>query len=169
MSFHIDIQRAVETPNQPPDAEIIQWASAVLHHHELETAEMTIRISDADEVQTLNREYRGKDKPTNVLSFPFGEALPDGIQLDVPLLGDIIICEPVLQAEATAQNIAFQHHFAHLVVHGTLHLLGYDHIEAAEADEMESLEARILAQFSIPDPYLNEQSAPAPVNHSRSE
>ncbi|RUO38858.1 rRNA maturation RNase YbeY [Aliidiomarina shirensis] len=169
MNYHIDIQRAVNTPELPTDADIIKWASAVLSQHQLVTAEMTIRITDAEEVQTLNREYRGKDKPTNVLSFPFGDELPDEVLLDIPLLGDIVICEPVLQAEANEQNIAFAHHFAHLVVHGTLHLLGYDHIETPEAEEMEALEAEILATFNIPNPYANEQQTPALSNHSRSE
>ncbi|EGN76396.1 metalloprotein, YbeY/UPF0054 family [Idiomarina sp. A28L] len=169
MNFHIDIQRAVETPELPSDTDIVSWASAVLSQHDLTEAEMTIRITNAKEVQALNREYRGKDKPTNVLSFPFGDELPDEVVLDIPLLGDIIICEPVLKAEAIEQNIAFAHHFAHLVVHGTLHLLGYDHLETPEAEEMETLEAKILATFDIPNPYANEQQTPALSNHSRSE
>lgn len=167
--FHIDIQRAVEHPELPSDENIIEWASAVFVEHNLPSAEMTIRITTAEEVQTLNREYRGKDQPTNVLSFPFGADLPEEVVLDVPLLGDIIICDPVVKAEASAQNIAFVHHFAHLVVHGTLHLLGYDHIEVSEAEEMEALEGKILASFHIPNPYANEQHTPALSNHSRSE
>ena len=115
--------------------------------------EMTIRIVDEEESQTLNREYRGKDYPTNVLSFPF--EVPEGIEL--PLLGDLVICRQVMEREAKEQQISLASHWAHLAVHGTLHLLGYDHIEEAEAEEMEGLETQIMQKLGFEDPYLSEK------------
>lgn len=104
---------------------------------------------NSEESQSLNSQYRGKDKPTNVLSFPF--EVPDGIELD--LLGDLIICADVVEKEAQEQDKPLLHHWAHMVIHGTLHLLGYDHISDDEAEEMEALEIKLLAHLSIPDPY----------------
>jgi probable rRNA maturation factor len=111
--------------------------------------EVTIRIVGIDESQHLNHTYREKDKPTNVLSFPF-EA-PEHIEL--PFLGDLIICAPVVEQEAEAQQKKVASHWAHLTLHGLLHLLGFDHIEDAEADEMEALEIQVLAKLGIDDPY----------------
>ncbi|MFU8784774.1 rRNA maturation RNase YbeY [Aliidiomarina sp.] len=177
MDFHVDIQNTLAeqgVANEiPTAAQITAWASAALTACGLTTAELTIRITDANEVQTLNRDYRGNDKPTNVLSFPFADELPEGVELDIPLLGDIVICNEVMQSEAQAANISLEHHFAHLVIHGTLHLLGYDHIDDAEAEEMEALEIKLLAEFSIPSPYANNHAFNEPegsiTNHSRSE
>ena len=112
-------------------------------------AEITIRLVDSDESQQLNNQYRGKDKPTNVLSFPF--EVPTGIELD--LLGDLVICAPVIAAEAIEQNKSENAHWAHMVIHGCLHLLGYDHINDQEAEEMEALEIALLAKLNIADPY----------------
>jgi probable rRNA maturation factor len=112
-------------------------------------AEVAIRIVGADEGQALNRDYRGKDYATNVLSFP--AELPPGV--DLPLIGDLAICAPVVAREAAEQGKKPRDHWAHLTVHGTLHLLGYDHIEDAEAEAMEALETRILAGLGIGDPY----------------
>lgn len=153
MSFHIDIQREVDSADLSNDAQIESYVLAVFKHLAIDHAELTIRITDTEEVQTLNREYRDKDKPTNVLSFPFAADLPPGVSLDLPLLGDIILCDEVIRAEAREQNKPLAHHFAHLVVHGTLHLLGYDHITDTEADAMEKLERAILASLKIADPY----------------
>lgn len=111
--------------------------------------EVCIRIVDPEESRTLNREYRGKDKPTNVLSFPF-EA-PPGIPLD--LIGDLVICAPVVQQEAQEQGKKPLDHWAHMVIHGTLHLLGFDHIKEDEAEQMEALERALLARLEIADPY----------------
>ena len=109
---------------------------------------------EAEESQALNREYRGKDKPTNVLSFP--SELPEEVLDSLPRepLGDIIICVPVVFAEAAEQGKAARDHWAHLTVHGVLHLLGFDHIEDDEAEEMEGLEIRVLAGLGIANPYL---------------
>lgn len=126
--------------------------------HEAQTedfpeTEITIRIVDEAESHELNLTYRGKDKPTNVLSFPF--EVPEGIEL--PLLGDLIICRQVVEKEAQEQQISLESHWAHLAIHGTLHLLGYDHIEDAEAEEMEGLETEIMQSLGFEDPYISEK------------
>lgn len=148
MSLYLDLQVASEASDLPSEADFIRWASAAISS-ELDEAELTIRIVDSEESQSLNRDYRGKDKPTNVLSFPAD--LPD--EIDLPLLGDLVICAPVVAAEATEQGKDLLAHWAHMVVHGTLHLQGYDHIEDADADEMESLETKILTTMNYPPPY----------------
>jgi probable rRNA maturation factor len=116
-------------------------------------AEITVRLVDAEESRELNHTYREKDKPTNVLSFP--SDLPDFLleQMDVMPLGDLVICVPVMAAEAIEQGKTEQAHWAHLTLHGTLHLLGYDHIEDADAEEMEALEVAALSQLGIANPY----------------
>ncbi len=145
--MELDLQLAVEADNLPSQAQLESWAALALAEHP--DAELTIRITDEAESQQLNRDYRGKDKPTNVLSFPF-EA-PPGIEL--PLLGDLVICAAVVAREAQEQEKAPMDHWAHMVIHGCLHLIGYDHIEDEDADEMESLERQLLAQIGIADPY----------------
>lgn len=146
----IDFQLACETHHSlPAPDDMERWVSAVLTHHQIDAAELTIRAVDIAESQQLNADYRGKDKPTNVLSFPFDSDMP----LPVRLLGDLVICVPVMTEEATDQHKELMHHWAHLIIHGTLHLLGYDHIEDDEADHMERLEVELLKQFDIPDPY----------------
>ncbi|WP_444677153.1 rRNA maturation RNase YbeY [Halomonas sp. E19] len=143
------------TANELPDlASLNAWVAAVLARFPDETRhELTVRFVDAEESQTLNRDYRGKDRPTNVLSFPFEN--PPGLVL--PLLGDLVICHPVVAEEAQAQGKRLSHHYAHLVVHGTLHLLGHDHQEESEAEAMEQLEREILTGFAIDDPYAPAQ------------
>ncbi|HET6566237.1 MAG TPA: rRNA maturation RNase YbeY [Xanthomonadales bacterium] len=131
----------------PAESDFASWLEVTLQA--LPAAIITIRIVDEAESAELNRQYRQKTGATNVLSFPAD--LPD--EVDLPLLGDLVICAPLVESEAGAQGKAVTAHWAHLVVHGTLHLLGYDHIEAAEAEEMESLEARLLQQLGFPDPY----------------
>jgi probable rRNA maturation factor len=111
--------------------------------------EISVRLADDAEVQALNRDFRGQDKPTNVLSFPF-EA-PPGVE--IPLLGDIIICSEVVAREAAEQDKPLQAHWAHMVIHGTLHLLGYDHIDEAEAEQMEGLEIALLGGLGFANPY----------------
>ena len=115
------------------------------------SASLTIRLVGQPEIQTLNATYRQKDKPTNVLSFPFeAPPIPD---FDSDFLGDIVICLPVISAEATKQHKSFEAHLSHITVHGVLHLLGFDHIDETDAVEMESLEKTILASINISDPY----------------
>lgn len=150
----LDLQIACEAPHLPAEALFADWVRAALTGAGYQPpagmpTELTIRVVDNDESRDLNHTYRGKDKPTNVLSFPF-----DGPE-DVPLalLGDLVICAPVVAQESQEQNKPLLAHWAHMVVHGTLHLLGFDHIEDDEAAEMEALEVRILAQLGIADPY----------------
>ncbi len=143
----VDVQYACASSDVPEKAALCQWAQAALGA--ASPAELVIRIVDETESRELNRRYRGKDRPTNVLSFTF-EA-PAGI--DCGHLGDLVICAPVVQQEAAAQGKVADHHWAHMVVHGVLHLRGYDHASDARAAEMEALEARILAGFGIADPY----------------
>lgn len=144
----IDIQLA--TSGLHPSADLLQqWAVAGLVNCD-SPRELTIRLVDEAEIQDLNLTYRGKDYATNVLSFC--AELPEGI--DIPLLGDIVICSQVVAREAKEQGKSLDAHWAHMVVHGVLHLRGYDHIIDAEAQEMESFETQILAGLGFPDPYL---------------
>lgn len=146
----IDRQAAIDEPTLPTLEQLTHWVGCVFAHHpDDERKELTIRFVDEQESQALNRDYRGKDKPTNVLSFPFEN--PPGMTL--PLLGDLIICHAVVLNEADEQQKPLAHHYAHMVVHGTLHLMGYDHIEDQEAEEMEQLERTLLAELEISDPY----------------
>ncbi|MEZ9574801.1 rRNA maturation RNase YbeY [Vibrio sp. 10N.261.55.F4] len=153
MSIELDLQLAVEHEQGLPTEQDIQlWLDKTIPQFQ-ENAELTVRIVDTQESHQLNHEYRGKDKPTNVLSFPF-EA-PPGIELD--LLGDLIICRQVVEKEAEEQSKPLLAHWAHMVVHGSLHLLGYDHIEDDEAEEMESLETEIMQSMGFEDPYILEK------------
>lgn len=147
----LDIQVATALTENLPDTNTLEaWVNTVLENFVTDTHELTLRFVDEPESQQLNYQYRHKDKPTNVLSFPF-ECPPD---IPIQLLGDLVICIPVVIKEATEQNKTFSAHLTHMIVHGVLHLLGYDHIEDDEAEEMESLEVDILAKLNIDDPYL---------------
>ncbi|AXW87345.1 rRNA maturation RNase YbeY [Lonsdalea britannica] len=149
----LDLQIACENSDGlPSEAHFQRWLDAVLPQFQAES-EVTIRIVDEAESHELNHTYRGKDKPTNVLSFPF-EAPPE---VELPLLGDLIICRQVVEQEAAEQEKTQEEHWAHMVVHGCLHLLGYDHIEDSEAEEMESLETEIMQGMGFADPYLAEK------------
>ena len=149
----IDLQIACEQETGLPTLEQIeQWATAAVQPQSDEV-EMTVRIVDEAESHELNLNYRGKDRPTNVLSFPF--ECPDEVEL--PLLGDLVICRQVVEREAQEQDKPLMAHWAHMVVHGSLHLLGYDHIEDDEAEEMESLETQIMTELGFADPYLSEK------------
>ena len=148
--FKILIQRAAKHLAAPTAAHLRQWAKRTLQDH-VTTAELTIRIVDLAEITELNATYRHKDKPTNVLSFPF--ETPAEVALDTPLLGDVVICAPVVEQEAIAQQKPLEAHWAHMVVHGTLHLLGFDHEEEDEAAIMEAHESTILCSLGYNDPY----------------
>jgi len=112
-------------------------------------SELLIRIVGKVEIQNLNKTYRDKDQPTNVLSFP--SDLP--IEIDEMILGDVVICTSVVANEAKSQNKTFEHHLIHMAIHGTLHLLGYDHVKPMDAQKMESLEIKILEKMQINNPY----------------
>lgn len=129
-----------------------QWVAAALKGR-IREADLAIRLVDAKEGRSLNRHYRGRDYATNVLSFP--AELPEGVKL--PLLGDLVICAPVVAREAREQKKPLSAHYAHLTVHGVLHLLGWDHEDEREAECMEQLEREILATMGIADPYLGER------------
>lgn len=131
-----------------------KWVAAALEGR-IREADLAIRIVDEKEGRALNHHYRGKDYATNVLSFPaeLPEGLPKGVKL--PLLGDLVLCAPVVAREAREQGKPLNAHYAHLTVHGCLHLLGWDHEDAQEAEAMERLEREILAGLGLPDPYLD--------------
>lgn len=150
----LEVQYACASSDVPDEDALRDWALAALQGAGV-PVELVIRIVDEAESRDLNNRYRHKDKPTNVLSFPF-EA-PPGV--DCNHLGDLVICAPVVQHEAHEQHKQADHHWAHMVVHGVLHLRGYDHREQRQAVAMEALEKQILATFGIPDPYTAQDMA----------
>jgi probable rRNA maturation factor len=154
MSVEVEVQRVVEAADLPTDDDFCRWVEAALAGVR-EEAELTVRLVDETESAHLNETYRHHRGPTNVLSFPF-EA-PPGIPVP-PLLGDLVICAPVVAREAAEQGKSLEAHWAHMVVHGTLHLLGYDHIDEQQALAMEGLEVDLLAGLGIPNPYANDGS-----------
>ena len=151
MKHNIDIQNTLEPdPENLPDVKQLEdWANQALTSLK-NVSDMTIRIVDENEIQLLNQTYRHKNSPTNVLSFL--AEIPEEIEL--PLLGDIIICSAVVEKEAKEQEKSPESHWAHMVIHGTLHLLGYDHLNDTDANEMESKEIEILSHFGYSNPYL---------------
>jgi probable rRNA maturation factor len=147
MTIEVEVQNATAFEPLPDDAQFNLWVEAALRGKS--EVELTLRLVDREESRKLNSRYRGKDQPTNVLSFP-GE-FPPG--LDLPLLGDIVICAPLVGAESEAQNKPLPAHWAHLVIHGVLHLLGHDHQDECEAVEMEAIEVELLASLGFENPY----------------
>lgn len=143
---------AVPRAGVPAAVSFRKWVAAALHGR-IREADLAIRVVGAQEGRALNRHFRGKDYATNVLSFP--AELPEGLPKDVrlPLLGDLVLCAPVIAREAREQGKPLAAHYAHLTVHGALHLLGWDHGDPREADCMEQLEREILAGMGLPDPY----------------
>lgn len=156
MTTHVDIEVASGSSTIPVTDQIEQWIStalAAVSGLQMDDTEVSVYIVDEAESQELNLRYRHQDKPTNVLSFP--AEIPE--ELNLPLLGDLVVCAPVVEREAIEQQKTLEAHWAHMVVHGTLHLLGYDHINDPDAEEMENLETRILTGMGFPAPYeLNE-------------
>ncbi len=163
----LDLQIACDAADLPGDDVLERWVAAALRdgrgHADADAdsdsdsdsdSELTIRIVDIDEGAALNQRYRGRPGPTNVLSFPFEP--PPGIDEPWPLLGDLVICAPVVAREAAEQRKTVEAHFAHLVVHGVLHLLGHDHQDPAEAETMEALETVILLGLGYPPPYATD-------------
>ncbi len=155
----VHVNYALPRRGIPAAASFRRWVAAALQGAGRSSpAELSIRIVDRAEGQALNRRYRHRNKATNVLSF--AAELPDGIAL--PLLGDLVICAPVVAREAADQGKATRHHWAHMTVHGTLHLLGFDHVLTEDADIMEALEKRVLAGLGIADPYGDTVQAQRP-------
>ena len=149
-ALRLHVGYAVPRAGLPASASFRRWAEAALRGAKRrQPAELSIRIVGVDEGLALNHNYRGKDYATNVLSFPV--ELPAGVT--AALIGDLAICAPVVLREATEQGKPLRDHWAHLTIHGVLHLLGHDHIDDTEAIAMESLETRILAELGIADPY----------------
>jgi len=155
--LELDLQLASDKP-APSEALFRQWCELALRQRTADS-ELTIRLVDEPEGRELNRTWRQKDYATNVLSFPAD--VPDEL-LDIPLLGDLVICVEVVEREAAEQGKDLQAHWAHLVIHGCLHLLGYDHIEDDEAEEMETLERTLLAELGHPDPYADDETKEHP-------
>ncbi len=157
----IDIERLVELDGIPSDDQLRRFAMAALEDGHVTSAgsddaaavQVHLRIVDEAEGRALNYRWRGKDSATNVLSFPSSlpDELPDGTALT--LLGDVVLCAPVIAREAAVQNKPLSHHWAHLVIHGVLHLRGYDHTTSGPAETMEQLERQLLEPLGIPDPY----------------
>jgi probable rRNA maturation factor len=145
----VEVQTVFRSPGQPDKAQIQLWVDIALEGCNRDT-EIVVRIVDVHESAQLNKQYRHKPGPTNILSFP--AQIPEGIGLN--LLGDLVICAPVVQREALEQQKLLTHHWAHLIVHGVLHLLGFDHIEDDEAEIMEHKEIFILKKLNITNPYL---------------
>lgn len=149
MNVIVDVQYALDDSDLPDEDLISSWVKAALAGHGTDT-ELTIRIVDENEGKELNEHWRKSSGSTNVLSFPSG----DPVEIEPEFLGDIVICAPVAKREACQQNKALEAHWAHLVIHGTLHLTGYDHINEHDAKIMESLETRILKTLGFDDPYI---------------
>lgn len=152
MAIELVIQDVSACPDKPEAAELHGWAEAACADLAGPLG-LLVRIVDEADSQALNLGYRGKDRPTNVLSFPF--EVPPGIPADLlePQLGDLVICAPVVAREAKDQGKSLQAHWAHILIHGILHLRGHDHIQEAEAEAMEALEVRMLADLGFADPY----------------
>jgi len=148
-SLDVEVQYATASADLPAESDFICWAQAAADDS-APASGLVIRVVDAEESRELNSRYRDKDAPTNVLSFPF--EVPPGV--DMRYLGDLVICAAVVEREAAEQGKLPAHHWAHMVVHGVLHLRGYDHIDESGAQQMEALEKNILARLGIDDPYV---------------
>lgn len=147
---NIHIDNAAADPTVPAAMLLETWINQALTLHKT-PASLTVRVVDEAEIQALNRQFRQKDKPTNVLSFPY-----EGFEVeeDSDYLGDIAVCATVVAAEAKAQHKSLEAHWAHMLIHSTLHLLGHDHVLDDDAAVMEHLEIELLAKLGYPNPYL---------------
>ena len=148
MTLIVDIQMASASEEAPDPQSIERWIGAAIGNQR-ESTELSVRIVDAEEGQALNEQFRGSTGATNVLSFPFENESPEPL----PLIGDIVICAPVVAKEAREQNKALNAHWAHMMIHGVLHLLVYDHQNENDANLMESLETEIMQGLGFPPPY----------------
>ena len=150
LQLEVSVSYGLPRTGLPSAASFKRWAAAACDGR-IRKADLAIRVVDSKEGLALNRHYRGKDCATNVLSFP--AELPAGVDLPMPLLGDLVICAPVVVKEAKEQGKELNAHFAHLTIHGVLHLLGMDHVDEREAVAMEQLEREILAGLGYDNPY----------------
>ena len=150
IQFDVSVSYGLPRAGIPSSVSFKRWAAAAAAGR-IRRADLAIRIVDNKEGRSLNRHYRGKDYATNVLSFP--AELPEGVSLNIPILGDLVICAPVVAREAKEQGKVLAAHYAHLTVHGVLHLLGMNHEDSREAKAMEMIERDILAGLGFPDPY----------------
>ncbi len=156
----VELQSDLPAAGLPAADQVQRWAETAARLAGGASGEIVIRIVDEAESQALNHDYRGKNSPTNVLSFPF--ELPEGMpeqmraELGEGIIGDIAICAPVVEREAKDQGKAAEAHWAHMVIHGVLHLLGHDHVEDAGAEIMEAMEIRALSELGYPNPYFTE-------------
>ena len=148
---YLELQVVFASEGQPELTQLQHWLDTALYGIGRDT-EIVVRIVDEAESAELNHDYRGKQGPTNILSFPFEAQDIPGFESE--LLGDLVVCAPVLAKEAIEQGKPLSNHWAHIIIHGVLHLLGYDHIDEAEAEAMESQEIAILAKLEIPNPYI---------------
>ena len=151
--MNVDVQVASDAAGIPTSDDIREWIERTVAAADPDRdADVSVRIVDEQEMRALNRDYREQDKPTNVLAFPAGDTgfVPPG---EMPLLGDIVVCAAVVAREADEQGKPPGHHWSHMLVHGTLHLLGHDHVTDPQAQAMEALERRILESLGIADPY----------------
>ncbi len=155
MPHDIDLQVASDCDSLPDPQKFERWIAAAIRD-ERENAEVSVRIVDRHESRELNHRYRDKDKATNVLSFP--SDLPT--ELNLPLLGDLAVCAPIVEDEARDQGKTLEAHWAHMTIHGTLHLLGHDHMTDEEATQMEALETQIMLSLDFPAPYEEPTSIP---------
>ncbi|KTD63993.1 rRNA maturation RNase YbeY [Legionella spiritensis] len=154
MNYLIDLQNVSDKDLPFPEKLLISWAELPLCH-QLAKAELTLRFVSIEEMTSLNGTYRKQDKPTNVLAFP--ASIPAEIQLDYPLLGDVVICPDVLSIESEQQQKALDSHWAHIIIHGVLHLLGFDHIKDSDAAVMKETEVKLLAKLGFANPYQEEE------------
>ena len=151
--MNVDVQVASDAAGIPTSDDIREWIERTVAAVDPDRdADVSVRIVDEQEMRALNRDYREQDKPTNVLAFPAGDTgfVPPG---EMPLLGDIVVCAAVVAREADEQGKPPGHHWSHMLVHGTLHLLGHDHVTDPQAQAMEALERQILDSLGIADPY----------------
>lgn len=150
MTYYIDIQNATDEALPISEDDITRLASLALRDHK-QDAELTVRFVKPEEITYLNHTYRKKNAPTNVLAFP--SALPDELQLEQPFLGDVVICPNVLLNESKELNKTLDAHWSLILIHGILHLLGYDHIKDDDAVVMQAIEIKLLAELGYANPY----------------
>lgn len=146
--IELDLQTTKISASLPKYSDFLRWVTLATSGHR-DDAEISIKVVTESEIQKLNYQYRGKNQPTNVLSFP--AEFPKGVEVD--LIGDLVICESIVQRESEQQQKTLQAHWAHMVIHGTLHLLGYTHDNDTDAERMESLEIKILRNLGYDNPY----------------